>query len=159
MGRRCARCTSYWRVPEKALFSSFVEAAVISSSPGELEPVFQTMLENATRVCGAEFGILFRYEGGLFHPAASNNLPSAFADFLARQGSFAPVSLASRATSSLRGKAAAKANRGTARSAFRRSGPGVAVLMQGTDATLPLLMQRTQSTHWEAAARCDWRAF
>jgi hypothetical protein len=81
VGRRCARCTSYWRVPEKALFSSFVEAAVISSSPGELEPVFQTMLENATRVCGAEFGILFRYEGGLFHPAASNNLPSAFSGF------------------------------------------------------------------------------
>jgi hypothetical protein len=64
---------------------------VISSSAGELQPVFQAMLENATRVCGAEFGILFRYEGGLFHPAALNNVPSAFADFLARQGSFAPV--------------------------------------------------------------------
>src|SRR5215510_11334909 len=64
---------------------------VISSSGGELQPVFQAMLENATRVCGAKFGILFRYEGGLFHPAALNNVPSAFADFLARQGSFAPV--------------------------------------------------------------------
>jgi GAF domain-containing protein len=64
---------------------------VISSSPGELQPVFQAMLENATRVCGAKFGILFRYEGGLFHPAALNNVPSTFADFLARQGSFAPV--------------------------------------------------------------------
>jgi hypothetical protein len=63
----------------------------ISSSPGELQPVFQAMLENATRVCGAKFGILFRYEGGLFHPEASSNVPSAFADFLARQGSFAPV--------------------------------------------------------------------
>jgi GAF domain-containing protein/CheY-like chemotaxis protein len=65
---------------------------IISSSAGELQPVFQAMLENATRVCGAKFGILFRYEGGLFHPAALNNVPSAFADFLARQGSFAPVS-------------------------------------------------------------------
>ena len=64
---------------------------VISSSAGELQPVFQAMLEKATRVCGAKFGILFRYEGGLFHPAALNNVPPAFADILARQGSFAPV--------------------------------------------------------------------
>src|SRR5262245_5929133 len=62
-----------------------------SSSPGELEPVFQAMLENATRICGAKFGILFRYEGGAFHPAAMTNVPPAFADFLDRQGSFAPV--------------------------------------------------------------------
>ncbi len=64
---------------------------VISSSPGELKPVFQAMLENATRICGAKFGILFRYEGGVFHPAAMANVPPAFADFLDRQGSFAPV--------------------------------------------------------------------
>src|SRR5262245_42674289 len=64
---------------------------VVSSSPGELEPVFQAMLENATRICGAKFGILFRYEGGAFHPAAMTNVPPAFADFLDRQGSFAPV--------------------------------------------------------------------
>ncbi|MGB6767966.1 MAG: hypothetical protein WBE50_07715 [Methyloceanibacter sp.] len=63
---------------------------VISSSPGELEPVFKAMLENATRVCGASFGVLFRYEGGLFHPAASLDVPPAFADFLGREGSFAP---------------------------------------------------------------------
>src|SRR5262249_42545106 len=64
---------------------------VISSSLGELQPVFQTMLENATRICGAKFGILFRYEGGAFHPAAMSNVPVAFADFLDQQGSFAPV--------------------------------------------------------------------
>ena len=63
---------------------------VISSSPGELEPVFQAMLENATRVCGAKFGILFRFEDGLFHPAALRDVPPAFADFLDRQGAFAP---------------------------------------------------------------------
>jgi GAF domain-containing protein len=64
---------------------------VVSNSPGDLEPVFNSMLENAIRVCGAKFGILFRFEGGLFHPTAMNNVPSTYADFLARQGSFAPV--------------------------------------------------------------------
>ncbi|MGD0151032.1 MAG: GAF domain-containing protein, partial [Xanthobacteraceae bacterium] len=37
---------------------------VISSSPGELEPVFQAMLENATRICEANFGGMFRLENG-----------------------------------------------------------------------------------------------
>jgi GAF domain-containing protein len=63
---------------------------VISDSPGELEPVFQAMLEQATRFCDAKFGILLRYEGGLFHPVASLDLPPAFADFMAKQGAFAP---------------------------------------------------------------------
>jgi GAF domain-containing protein len=63
---------------------------VISSSPGHLEPVFDAMLENGTRVCGAKFGILFRFEDGLFHPAALLDVPPAFADFLDRQGAFAP---------------------------------------------------------------------
>jgi hypothetical protein len=35
---------------------------VISSSPGELEPVFETMLANAVRICEAKFGVLYRYE-------------------------------------------------------------------------------------------------
>src|SRR3954452_19085648 len=63
---------------------------VISSSPGDLKPVFQAMLGNAARVCGANFGVLFRYEGGLFHPVASLDVPPAWADFLRQQGSFAP---------------------------------------------------------------------
>ena len=39
---------------------------VISSSPGELEPVFRKMLENATRVCGASFGMLQLWDGEAF---------------------------------------------------------------------------------------------
>ena len=57
---------------------------VVSSSPSELEPVFQAMLENATRVCGAKFGILFRYEGGLFHQAASLDVPPWRAKYVRR---------------------------------------------------------------------------
>ena len=63
---------------------------VISSSPGELDPVFRAMLENATRVCEAKFGILFRYDSGLFHPAAMLDVPAAFSEFLTKQGAFAP---------------------------------------------------------------------
>ena len=39
---------------------------VISSSPGELEPVFQAMLKNATRICEAKFGVMFRFADGVF---------------------------------------------------------------------------------------------
>jgi signal transduction histidine kinase len=54
---------------------------VISSSPGELEPVFRTMLENATRVCGASFGTMNLWDGEKFNLAADYNVPPAFSDF------------------------------------------------------------------------------
>jgi two-component system, NtrC family, sensor kinase len=53
---------------------------VISSSPGELESVFETMLENATRVCGAHFGTMTLYEGESFRHVALHNVPHAFAE-------------------------------------------------------------------------------
>ena len=62
---------------------------VISSSPGDLQPVFQAMLENAARVCEAKFGVLFRYGEGAFHAAATLDVPPAYAGFLSR-GSFHP---------------------------------------------------------------------
>src|SRR6516165_3358750 len=54
---------------------------VISSSPGELEPVFQSMLENAVRICEAKFGTLYLLEGDAFRAAALHNAPPAFAEF------------------------------------------------------------------------------
>src|SRR5262249_15194115 len=51
----------------------------ISSSPGELEPVFKTMLANATRLCGAGFGILNLEDGDLLRIAAVYNVPAALA--------------------------------------------------------------------------------
>jgi GAF domain-containing protein len=55
---------------------------VISSSPGELKPVFQTMLDNAVRICEAKFGILFLYDGDSFDAAALVGVPGAYAEFL-----------------------------------------------------------------------------
>ena len=51
---------------------------IISSSPGDLAPVFDKMLENATRVCGAEFGSMMLVEGDAFRHAALYNAPPAF---------------------------------------------------------------------------------
>ena len=53
---------------------------VISSSPGELEPVFQAMLENATRICEAKFGALSFTEGDAFRAVAFHNAPAAFVE-------------------------------------------------------------------------------
>jgi GAF domain-containing protein len=64
---------------------------VISSSPGELQPVFQTMLENAVRICEAKFGTLFRYDGELFHRVAGVGTPPALVEFQEKRGPFKPV--------------------------------------------------------------------
>jgi GAF domain-containing protein len=63
---------------------------VISSSPGELEPVFNAMLENAVRICQAKFGIMYRYDKGAFHTVALFGVPAPYAEFLRRRGSFLP---------------------------------------------------------------------
>ena len=53
---------------------------VISSSPGQLEPVFKAMLENAVRICEAKFGILFLSEGDAFRTVALHGAPPAYAE-------------------------------------------------------------------------------
>src|SRR5262249_15750766 len=62
---------------------------IISSSPGELEPVFRAMLSNALRICEAKFGNLFLYENGLFREVSNVNVPPGFQAFV-QQGPIAP---------------------------------------------------------------------
>src|SRR5262249_47989955 len=58
---------------------------VISSSPGELEPVFEAMLDNAVRLCEAKYGLLLLYDGKQFRAAALHDLPPAYADAVRAQ--------------------------------------------------------------------------
>jgi signal transduction histidine kinase len=53
---------------------------VISRSPGELEPVFRAILENAVRLCGAKFGNLYLRDGDGFRAVAMHNAPAAYAE-------------------------------------------------------------------------------
>ena len=59
---------------------------VISSSSGELEPVFNAMLENAVRICQAKFGVMHRFVGEEFYAVAQLNLPQALDEFLRKRG-------------------------------------------------------------------------
>jgi GAF domain-containing protein len=52
----------------------------ISSSPGDVEPVFATMLEKAVRICDATFGNIYRWDGEALHLLAAHNTPPAFAE-------------------------------------------------------------------------------
>src|SRR6266446_4519883 len=63
---------------------------VISRSPGELEPVFQAMLENAVRICEAKFGTLYRYDGEAFYHAAGSGTPVGLVEIQKQHGRFIP---------------------------------------------------------------------
>jgi GAF domain-containing protein len=60
---------------------------VISSSPGDLQPVFGSMLENVVRICDASFGNIYRWDGEALHLLATQNTPIAFAEALTRSPS------------------------------------------------------------------------
>jgi two-component system NtrC family sensor kinase len=58
---------------------------VISSSPGELQPVFDTMLANAVRICDCVIGGMFLYEAGGFRSVAMLNVTPEFAEIWRRE--------------------------------------------------------------------------
>src|SRR5262249_21484903 len=64
---------------------------VISSSPGQLKPVFNAMLENAVRLCEAKFGTLFKYDGEGLIIEAGLGIPQPLADYLKQRQKFNPL--------------------------------------------------------------------
>ena len=59
---------------------------VISSSPGELEPVFNAMLANATRICEAKIGVLYLRDGDGLRFAATHGAPPAYVEARKQRG-------------------------------------------------------------------------
>ena len=57
---------------------------IINSSPGDLAPVFEAMLDKALALCNAAFGILWTYDGARIHAAAHRGLTPAFTEFVTR---------------------------------------------------------------------------
>jgi len=64
---------------------------VISSSPGEIAPVFQSVLENAIKLCEARFAIMFRFDGDLTHAVATLNLPPPVEEYFRHRGAVKPT--------------------------------------------------------------------
>src|SRR5262245_35263255 len=64
---------------------------VISSSPGQLKPVFNAMLENAVRLCEAKFGTLFKYDGEGLMVEAGLGIPQPLAGYLKQRQKFKPL--------------------------------------------------------------------
>jgi signal transduction histidine kinase len=64
---------------------------VISASPGDLEPVFDAILENATRICEAKFGVLQLSDSDGFRAVALHDVPPAYAEAMQRDPVFRPI--------------------------------------------------------------------
>src|SRR5207237_76678 len=75
---------------------------VIYSSPGDLAPVFDAVLEKAMRLCGAAFGQLSAYHGERFYTTAQRRVPAAYVDYRARRHCAGPPPLGRRSRARLR---------------------------------------------------------
>jgi GAF domain-containing protein len=111
---------------------------VISSSPGELGPVFQAMLANATRICEAKFGVLFRFDGNAFHFAAEVGTPPEIVEAQKRRGPFVPVP-GSRLNHVMRTKQVARTPDATAEAV-----PGLAARLGGARSTIAVPMLKEE---------------
>jgi class 3 adenylate cyclase/transcriptional regulator with GAF, ATPase, and Fis domain len=117
--------------------------SVISSSPGNLQPVFATALSNATRLCGATFGVLYLREGDVFRVAAHHNAPAAYIEERRRNPLIRPIagSALGRVVTT---KQAAQIADVQAEPAYH-SDPGRAALLKGAGArtliTVPMLKE------------------
>jgi len=69
---------------------------VINSSPGDLSPVFDAMLDKATRLSEAAFGFLWTYDGEGFQAVSFRNVPAAYAEFLREPVKAAPLTAIGR---------------------------------------------------------------
>ena len=77
---------------------------VISSSPGDLQPVFEGMLEKAVRICDAKFGNIYRWDGSALHLVASHNTPPAFAEVARSRSPHRPFEQSTDALASVPGR-------------------------------------------------------
>jgi signal transduction histidine kinase len=106
---------------------------VISSSPGDLHPVFTTILQNATRLCEANYGMLFRCDGDKFHFEAAYNIPVALEEHQRQRGWFKSTAVLNDV---LRTKAPVYSS-----DKRREASPGPSVLLGGakTHIAVPML--------------------
>jgi class 3 adenylate cyclase len=111
---------------------------IISSSPGELEPVFQSMLQHAVRICEAKFGTLFRFDGTMFYFAAEVGTPEEFVRYQKGRGPFVTppgvildVLMRTKAIAHIEDDAASKTPSAPTRLAGARTLLGVPMLKEG----------------------------
>jgi two-component system, NtrC family, sensor kinase len=87
--RKVARLTHELREALEQQSATSEVLRVISGYPGDPQPVFQAMLKNAVRLCDAEFGNIYSWDGDALHLVATENAPTAFAE-ARRRASFRP---------------------------------------------------------------------
>jgi hypothetical protein len=71
--------------------ANFEILRLISKSPGDLETVFRTILEHATRICNADYGTLLLFENGAFRRIAHQNAPRRLTDEWQKNPIFVPI--------------------------------------------------------------------